>query len=489
MVPLLPYLVNGGPFIGDSWVHMALAEAIISQGRYAFQGYNTRWPLVNLLLAQVALTLRLPLLTASQAVPLLAGLTSIPLYTYFRRAGLTVEEALLAILFFTLLPLYPQVAFLGAVMKETAAFYQLALMLMLSVTICKRSALKPALPIFLLVSAGLTLGHHYGGLVAALLLTLLVWHAVLQRLQGRIGTVKPLVTLLIIHWSFLTSWNALTVMSIGAFFQALNVNDLALMAATITVTTALVAGGSRTSRLAGASLTLIACLIVVLGLRKGWIYSTLSPAEPFSVRELLIYAASTLLASYGALKGLRLNAVKALASATIGLVVYSVLWGFTYPGLVLLTKAAHYFALPASIFAGCTLASTLKRKGGRMLIAVLAAFIVYSASLTIQPALEGLGAYNYGEVTSAAELSSFMGDAKVVGDTKLNYLMAYFGLNVHHVTPLKEVGGGSLLALLRSNWLQGFLYGYEWAPAGKLLEQVDRYGRIYDSQHLKAFLT
>lgn len=170
LVPLLPFLLNGAPFIGDTWIHLDLAEDITATGRYSLSSYNERWPLVNHLLVFIMLIGGLNSLQASQVVPLLVGLASLSIYAVCRRLGLPRGASALSVLFLTFNPLYSYVTFAGAVMKETATYYLTMLMLLVATLALQQRTSKTRIALCTLLGLGIVLGHHFAGLIIFLFL-------------------------------------------------------------------------------------------------------------------------------------------------------------------------------------------------------------------------------------------------------------------------------------------------------------------------------
>ncbi|WP_054855742.1 hypothetical protein [Vulcanisaeta sp. JCM 16161] len=89
---LLNYVINGLPYIPDSWVHIAHSETILRTG-YLFGpsqnpsmvSYNYKWPTVNLLLALSQSVLGLGPLEAFYVVSILASLSIVPFVLFVRR--------------------------------------------------------------------------------------------------------------------------------------------------------------------------------------------------------------------------------------------------------------------------------------------------------------------------------------------------------------------------------------------------------------------
>ena len=491
LVPLLPLLINGAPFIGDSWVHLGLARDVAASGRYALNAYNERWPLINLLLAFLMLVTRLPELYVGQAVPFLAGLAGLPLYALCRRLGLSRASSIVPVLFLSFNPLYSYVTFSGAVMKETATHYLVILMLLLTVSALKDSPSKPRMASLFLVSLGVVFGHHYAGLVILLFLWALAGYELIGRLRGESLRLHSVLSTAFGFTIPFSAWNLLNYLALGAYFPIFNATDgLLLLAIFIVAWTSLISdGGPFSSK--RPWLAPLAFLIAVMGLRGG-LYILAQPVEPISIWEARNYLVAAGFSLSGLLIGLKNQCLKAYASAAVGMVLFAFLWGYTQLGFVLLIKSLHYFGPLLAVGAGFTAAALLRRGNmGRILVVAILLFLVYASTTGTTLALNGLGAYSRGEVEAMRSFPSISPGIRVYGDTRVSYLFPYAsGLTISGLKPLRDMEHSSLIILLKPNWEQGFLYDYDWVAKETIApdEQLLKRGRVYDSTYLQAWL-
>ena len=490
LIPLLPFLTRGAPIIGDSWSHLSIARGVLASGHHGLSSYGERWPLVNLIIVLLTSLTGLPELYTGQAVPLLVGLAALPLYALCRRLGLSKSSSMVPALFLSLNPLYSYITFSGAVMKESSSFYLVVLLLLLA-SMSRDNLRISYLTSFLLVSLGLVLGHHYASLVVFLTLWAFSAYGLVGWLRGEALSPKGIFTAAsIFTFPFLT-WNILSYLTLGAYFPVFEAWDGLLLTAifTITLISLLNDRGSFSSRFPWLAHS--AFLVAVLGLRWS-LYILAQPIKPISIWEARNYIVAGVFSLAGLSMGLRKTLLKALASSSVAMVLFALLWGHTEPGFVLLIKSLHYYGLLLALGAGFT-AEWLLRKGrlGGPLVAGTILFIAYASSYGTILALNGLGAYSRGELEAALRFPQPIPGMRVYGDLHTSYLFYYASnYSIIGLSPLSNLESGSLIILLRPNWEQGFLYGYDWvvreavAPEGEVL----RRGRIFDSAYLKALI-
>jgi len=487
LVPLLPYLLNGAPFIGDSWVHFSIAKSTIASGKYSIAGYNERWPLVNLLLSVTAILTGLPEFYAGAVVPILVGLASIPLYSFCRRLGLPPIGALGAIVFLTFNPLYSYITFAGSVMKETSTYYLIFTMLLLTSILLKHGCPKNATIAMMLIGLGVTLGHHYGALVTLLFLWALTGYSILGSLTGESSSFKGIAVGTLGFTFIAGTWNILNYLALGAYFPVFDVRDSTLLVAAFIVTWAVLAVERGSSFLLWPWLALLAFLIVIMGLRGG-LYLLQQPVEPISIwewRNYIIVGAFTLV---GLAIGLRSTTLKAFSASALSLVLFAFIWGLTYPAFVLLIKSIHYFGIPLAVGAGFASAALVQKGAlGKVLVTILLIFTIYASWHGTELALNGLGAYHQGELWAASNLPQLSSEMKVFGDTKASYLMPYAaGINPLGL-PLQETSASKLFLLFKPNLEQGFLLGYDWVPTEAIIprSRMNSWNRVFDGEYLK----
>lgn len=498
LVPLLPFLLNGAPFIGDTWVHLELAEDITATGSYSLYSYNERWPLVNFLVAFMMLVGGLSPLQASQVVPLLAGLASIPLYAVCRRLELPRDASAISVLFLTFNPIYPYVAFGGAVMKETATYYFTLLMLFAATLALKRQTSKAWIVLCTLVGLGIVLGHHFAGLVIFLFLWALTGNMLSDKLKRSDSRLFNAFIMAAGFSAMFIFWNLLNYLSIGAFYPVFNITDLSLLIACFILlwTSLFKDNGIFSSKTPWLILAVFP--IVALG-QTGGIYILFQPS-PFDILEaagLPVLAAFglvglTLFCIAGLAKGLRKRSLKSYASAAVTMVLFAFLWGHTWSGFVLLTKSLHYIGPLLALGAGFTAAAWLQKGNyGRLRVVAVIMVIIIVSSVETHFVLNWLGAYSKGELEAACDFPAISQQVKVYGDTHAGYLFPYAcGVTISEIKPLKDLEANVLIILFKSNWEQGFLYEYDWIVTDAVApdEQLLKRGRVFDSAYLQAWL-
>jgi len=498
LIPLLPFLLNGAPFIGDAWVHLELTEHVTATGRYSMSSYNERWPLVNLLIAFIMLVGGLSSLQASQVVPLLAGLASLPVYALCRRLGLSRGASAISVLFLTFNPLYPYAAFTGAVMKETATYYLTTLILLAVTLALKRQTSKAWTILCMLVGLGIVLGHHFAGLVIFLFLWALTAYLFSDKLKGGRLRVFNVFIITAAFSAVFIFWNLLNYLAIGPFHPVFNVTDLSLLIACFILLWASLYRDKGIFSSKAPWLVIAAIPLAVLG-QTGGIYILAQPS-PFIFLEAEGVPA---LAAFGVV-GLALftftgltrdssnRIVKSYAAAAVTMVLFAFLWGHTYSGFVLLTKSLHYLGPLLAIGAGFTVSAWLRKNNLRKLLIVgVVVSIICVSSVETYFMLNWLGAYSRGELETAKDFPSLSPQVRVYGDTHAGYLFPYAcGVTISKIKPLKDLEANVLIILFKSNWEQGFLYGYDWIVKDAVTpdEQLLKRGRVFDSAYLQAWL-
>ena len=490
LVPLLPFLLGGAPFIGDAWVHLELAEDVTATGCYSTSSYNERWPLVNLLVAFMMLVGGLSSLQASQVVPLLAGLASLPLYAVCRRLGLPWGASVLSVLFLTFNPLYPYVTFAGAVMKETATYYLIMLMLLVVTLVLKRSSKGWVIP-FTLLGLGIVLGHYFAGLVISLFLLALTIYAFFDRLRGGRPNLFKAFAMATGFLAMFVFWNLLNYLAVGPFFPIFNVTDFTLLIACFILLWVSLYRDSGVFSSRMPWLAFAAFPIIILGLRGGG-YILAQPVEPITIWEYRNYLVAAAFSLTGLVLGLRERCLKAYATAAVSLLLFAFLWGHTCLGFALLIKSLHYFGPLLAVGAAFT-AVALVRKGGlgKLLAVAVVVFLIYASSTGTSLALRGLGVYSRGELEAAQSLPSLSSQVTAYGDTHASYLFPYAsGFTIVTLKPLEQLDGNALVILLKPNWEKGFLYDYDWVTKETIApdEQLSVRSRVYDSAYLQAWL-
>ena len=448
-VGLLPLLYNGAPMVGDSWIHMGMAERIASTGGYSMDSYNTFWPLVNMLLAYMMMVPSLPMKATMAIVPILVGLSSLPLLMAARLFSRSSRAYVLApVLLFTCL-LFSFVVFAGSIMKETSAYYLTVLLIYLF----SRHRLPKAAA--LIVGVGIVLGHHYAGLFSTLFLI-----SCLLLCRGRRAVAVVAVPLVASY----VAWNYWAYSSIGQFFPAFSLPGIQVLAMVF-------AGVAGLTLLVGwptlVALSVLSVLLGAWGLRGG-LFTILHREPPMGFWEAKNYAIYALLPAGGLVDEDR-GPVSALAASSISLFLFPFVWGRGYDSLVLLTKSLHYFALMVAI-SGVILLARVPHRYRSAISALLIAILIYESSYSGLLAMHGLSAYRSWEVQGVESLSGIMDPFRVSSDTRLGYLASYSG----------AVHGGPLL-ISKVNVEDGFLLGYDWVPLRSILDGTGSRDRLYDS--------
>lgn len=499
LVPLLPFMFNGAPFIGDTWPTLGLARDIATTGHCYLRSYGERWPLVNLLLASVMLIGGLDNLLASQVIPLLTGLASLSIYTVCRRLNLSLGASAFASLFLTFNPIYPYVAFSGAVMRETATYYLTMLMLLIVTLALKHRTSKAWIVLGTLVSTGLVLGHHFAALVIFLFfwaLTAYLLSDKLKRGQPYIHTRNVFIMTAVFSAMFI-SWNLLNYLAIGPFHPVFNVTDLSLLIACFILLWASLYKDKGISSSKTPWLVLAAFPIIILG-QTGGIYILAQPSPLNILTETLLAAAIfgaaglALFNIIGLARGLKVRPLKSYATAAVTMVIFAFFWGHTLPGFVLLTKSLHYLGPLLALGAGFTAAAWLRKgKYGKLRVVAVVTVIVLISLVETCFVLNWLGAYSRGELETASNFPAISHRIRVYGDTHAGYLFPYAcGVSISQIRPLEDLEANVLIIVFKSNWEQGFLYDYDWIVKDAVApdEQLLKRGRVFDSTYLQAWL-
>ncbi|ADN49834.1 hypothetical protein [Vulcanisaeta distributa] len=169
---LLNYVINGLPYIPDSWTHIAHSETLLRTG-YLFGpspnpsmvSYNYKWPTVNLLLALSQSVLGLGPIQSFYVVNILASLSIIPFILLVRRLTGSDMATLITGLLFAVLSVKLLVD--SSVMKETAAQYPFyAYMLTTYMALIDRKHLRQNLLVMVLTFIAILFAHHFTLLMA-----------------------------------------------------------------------------------------------------------------------------------------------------------------------------------------------------------------------------------------------------------------------------------------------------------------------------------
>lgn len=498
LMPMLPLLLNGAPFIGDSWDHIKIAEDTVKSGTYKMEEYNERWPLVNLIPASLTILTGIPEYYTSQAVPLLAGLAVVPFYCLCRRLGLSKLKSAFAVFFLNFNPLYSYLTFTGVVMKETATYY-LTVAFVLIVLINSTRGPKPRLSWTIasaIMGLGVVLGHHYASLVMLIFLWAHLGYTLTYKLKGQLLSSSMSTCLCMVYTVAFFSWNR-DYLALKNSFAPFNIDDLMLLSAIIVIVWCSFLNNRGVLSGRFPWLVCLGFVIAVLGLRGG-VHLLVQPIPPMSSSEATNYFVAGAVAIVGLGLGLKSVVLKAYATSAVAMLLFAFLWGFSLFGFALLIKSLHYFGFLVAVGGGFALSVLdglkMGTKKGVLQKAVafcLVGFLIQASWTGLQLSLNGLSAYTKGEVESARGLAAVV-NLNVYGDTRLAYLLPYLSdLNVSGFGPIGKLGDGFLFVLFRKNWEMGFLIDYDWVTKEEIIDVdlADNLSLIYNTGLLQAWLT
>jgi len=479
-VPLLPFIVNGAPYIGDAWVHLRIADETVHLGRYSFGDYSTQWPLVNMLIALTIVVLGVPPIVASQIVPVLAGLAALPFYVLCRRMRLSSAASLFGIAFLSFNPLYTYFTFSGAVMKETASYYLVLTLLMIAFLGTRR--LKESYVMGVLLGVGLVLGHHFAAMIVALFFLTLLGYRVAGIFVGKKGELRMLGSIGGTYLFLFVARNLVIYGSIGLWIPDFTISDLLILLSCLVFVWAAGFGEARDLRILRVLMVAATFGICLLFLRGG-VLAVLTPTDPMTISEFRNYVVAGMVALFGLAYALKRIEVRSLAVPTIGWVLFAFIFSLSEEGLIIFTKALHYFGILLAIGAafGANVVSR-RLKIGRIVMVAVAVFLIYSSSFGMAIALKGPGAYSVSEVSSMRQISPFAEGIGLHGDVKVNYLWLYLTEGkggAISVTSLPR--RGELMVLTGSNRRSGFLLGYQWVGPQAILQRLSRYNVVVSS--------
>ncbi len=485
IVPLLPFIMNGGPHIGDAWIHLRIAEETVQLGRYQFTDYNTQWPLVNLLLAFTITLLDVPPLIATQIIPILSGLAMLPFYALCRRLGVSSSSALFGIAFLSFNPLYTYFTLTGAIMKETASYYLVLTILMITAIKMKRieGYLTGAF-----VSIGLVLGHHYAAMIVALYLAALAGYHAFGLLRGQCNRLGILAPVLVTYLFLFVGRNLTVYWAIGLWFPSFTTSDILLLAACMAVLSLFGFGESKGLRYINTIITAGTIVLCVLILRGGTL-AILTPTDPITLSEYRYYLAAGAVSIAGLCLALKRHEINGLLVPTVGWILFAFTYSLTEPGLVIFIKALHYFGILLAIGAAFT-AHTLHQhfRAGKLASTLIILFLIYGSSFGTTIALKGPGSYSATEFTTMKQVVPVTSGLKLYGDMKSNYLWSYLSGGrggLAGVTPIAMgLKRGELILVTATNREVGFLLGYSWAGPKAIFQRISRHNIIVSSPEL-----
>jgi hypothetical protein len=479
-IPLLPFIVNGAPYIGDAWVHLRIAEETVSRGQYRFEDYNTQWPLVNMLIAVAILVQGMPPLMASQIVPALAGMACLPFYVLCRKMRLSALTSLFGVVFLSFNPLYTYFTFSGAVMKETASYYLVLSLLMFASL--KTSRLKEGYLAGVLLGVGLVLGHHFGAMIVALFFLSLAAYRVAEKLTGKRVELKLLGSIGATYLLLFVIRNLIIYQSIGAWIPEFTFSDLLILSSCLVFVWAL--GFSETKWLLALRLVIVsAAFVICLLFLRGGVLAVLTPVDPMTISELRNYVVAGGVSILGLVYALKRAEARSLAVPAVGWVLFAFIFSLTEEGLIVFTKALHYFGVLLAIGAAYAASVVSRRfRMGKIIILLVVIFLTYSSFFGTAIALRGLGAYSTSEVSSVKEVIPQVDGISVHGDVKISYLWSYLTKGKSGVAGIMSLPKrGELMIVMSSNRQTGFLLGYQWASSEAVLQRLVRYNVVVNS--------
>ncbi len=509
LAPLLPFLIHGAPFISDCWIHMKIAFDAISSGilplEYNYSGltYNAQWPLINALFTFIILICGFNVLYVSQFVPLLAGLSAIPLYLVVKGISKNVKISIFATLLYSLEGFH--VVFTSSVMKETATLYVLITFVFVYFLFFSGRTSWKHLAVLLLLSCGLLLGHHYLSLFALVFVCFATCLSAWSYLQPREhdDTFPWLVLSALIFISVFTLraiflWEGfITIYDIAYIFVPLLFSSFII---TLWVSRCCVRK-SHVSRFPKFSpLLVIIAFILSYFVISGRVYFVVSPPSRSALFFIPGYFLIGFLSVLGFSRASGCNSemvyVRTYFSSFVCVIFASFLWGFDEIGIWLVVKASHHFAPVMALASTILLARTSERiKRVFCLLLILGTLVSFGAGIRCivfkDPELGGIAAYYSGEIFEIGSLSRFMdGSSKIYGGVQCRTLLMFYG--VSDVSGLQPFGFDSgFYVVLRSNWEGGFFVGggYQWVSGEFVLNElnVDSCGVVFSGGYVQVF--
>jgi len=488
VTPLLPFIVNGGPFLQDAWEHMGYVIRALDSGRLPWgpeASLSAKWPLVNLLILFMKEVTGAPALQCSQVVPALAGLSVIPFYLTLRR--LFGDRRLVLMLCSLALSLEAtHMTMACSVAKITATFYPL-MSSMLALTMLRDGGGRDA-ALFMILSVGVLFGHHYTALTFSIMLLSTSALIVYGRLRGEVDAASALrvVVLATVFSTSLTVYVLLLQAVPGYVGSA----DAALISSCVVLYTFLYLRRVRLS-LAAAPL-LICALYLGYVILKGKIHAMFFLPTGVGLLDMVGYAAlaTAILGARPRVRGgFKTCMVGGYMASALSMLTFSALYSFTEASIVLMMKAA-YLLMPAVYM---RMAYGMSDIEGKRLRTTLAALLV-SLLLTPIPGLRctvlgspwfgGLASYDRGQYQEMGVVCDLLGGRMVVGDTLVAYMSNVFeDLHVRQVHPYMELTEGELMLVFRRSWEAGLLeMSYEWFDIGLVVEEP--YNLVFCGGHV-----
>jgi hypothetical protein len=472
---LTPWLLNGAPYIGDSWTHLKKAKSIMESNRISMNEYNDMWPLVNLLLVFYSNILNINLLTATQLIPFLVSLSIINIYLIVKKISNFWNTGVAAGIAFAFTPLYTFITFGSAIMKETASLY------LTTAIIAYVISNKMKYSCFVLLALGLILGHHFASLAIILLLITLTIESFLEHLAGETNEWIKILIATIIFTSFAICWIIYIILKIG-WFMPINLNSL-IMISWIWLGSYII---SRISRI-GAIIFQLSLIPLASLAWRGHLHNIPTPTIPISIweiRDIFIFLIPSLI---GLAKYWKQKEVRSFLISTSTLIAFSLTWSLDIEGLVIFTKSLHYYAIMLAIIFGLSIPFILKRKFGKTISIIIMIYLILASTTGIALALDGPGAYHQQEYLQVKGLTKIL-SSQTMMDVKLGYLAEYFGLEY---TSFHKPKPGEYILLTRTDYTHGVLLGYVWVKLSIFLpyEMETLCDRLIDGSYVKLFRT
>jgi len=509
LVPLLPFLIHGAPFISDCWMHMKIAFDAISSGTLPLKyndpslTYNAQWPLINALFTFIILICGFNVLYVSQFVPLLAGLSAIPLYLVVKGISKDVKVSIFATLLYSLEGFH--VSFASSVMKETATLYILMTFIFVYFWFFSGRTNWKHLMVLLFLSCGLLLGHHYLSLFTLVFVCFAACLSAWSSLQPREHDKT-------LSWLVLSALIFIFVFALRAIFLwegFITIYDIAyifvpLMFSSFIITlwfSRCCTRKSRVSRIPKFALFLV-LIAFILGYFavSGRVYFVISPPSRSALLFIPGYFLIGLLSVLGFSKASGCNFemiyVRTYFSSFVCVILSSFLWGFDEIGIWLIVKASHHFA-PAMTLASTILLVNVSKRIRKVscLLLILGTIVSFGAGIRCvifkDPELGGIAAYYGGEIFEAESLSRFMdGSTRIYGGAQSRTLLRFYNVSNVSSLPLLSFNPG-FYVVLRSNWEGGFFVGggYQWVSGELVLNElnVDNCGIVFSGNYVQVF--
>ncbi len=461
------FIVYGVPAFPDTWIHIRIASSAIVEGRVrVWDEYNTNWPLVNVILALTSTVLGLDVVSTSFVVLVVNGLSIIVFYLILRRYCSSLLRLVLLVMMLCFEPTYMSLT--SSVQKESSVVF--LLMLLMYIALFNRRLI----PLSLLVSLGIALGHHYVSLYSSLMLTSILVLSFIYELKGvfRVSGVFWLIM-------------SIVVMALYQVFQGskfigvmervrIGVDDvlLSFFFLAIAIPYAYYRGRRIVSLI--EYLGILTMLAFYIYARMGYIYAINTP--PISGLEYLVIAGYLLLLFFTPRK----NPIELgmLISPTLAIGLYSLVFEPIYGSLVLIIKAIRR-AIPVIVL----LNAVNKRRVLLSITAILLSlgFILHLMGSAV---FGGSALYDYGEYISVCMISSLGKGSVVYGSWRFVEMARALGLNASTAHPFTKVNG--LIAIMLGDRVRGVMLrcAFEWLPYTAIQAGEST---IFDSEYLKLY--